>query len=366
MTDAPAPWPSADWLPQFRIDCEAYRLPIQPMERLLDWLTIDSTTGAEAEFLAALQNDLESSGLHASRQNVASNRWNLWAFPSEPVELLFCTHVDTVPPHFGPRYSNGAILARGACDTKGGLAAMWIAWSRLPEDVRRRTGFLLVVGEEVDHAGAIVAAETLPESLRAIVLCEPTRNRLARGQKGIVKVRLRAQGVPGHSAFPEAGESAVHRLVQACDRLLRETWPVDDVLGPTTLNIGTFQGGIAANVFAPEAEAEVLFRAVTPGEQLWDHICEVVGSGVECRNECHNDPARLLTFTGFETDVVPFNTDAPYLQSRDVPVVLVGPGDIRCAHSPHEHIYLADLARGVDLYVRLASGMVRNDLPVAI
>jgi acetylornithine deacetylase len=356
------PWKNDGWLPQFHAECDACGLPHEPMERLLDWLSIDSTTGAEAAFLTALQIDLQGAGLHTSRQEVAANRWNLWALPDDPAEVLLCTHVDTVPPHFGPSFLDGALLARGACDTKGGLAAMWIAWQRLPDDVRRKTGFLLVVGEEVDHIGALTASPALPDSLRAIVLCEPTQNRLARGQKGIVKVRLRARGVAGHSAFPETGESAIHRLVQACDRLLSEVWPVDPTLGPTTLNIGTFQGGLAANVFAPEAEAEVLFRAVTPAHGLWHQVCQVVGAEVDCQNECQNDPARLLTFAGFETDVVPFNTDAPYLQARGVPVVLVGPGDIRCAHSPREHIYLTDLARGVDIYVRIVTGIVRRDL----
>jgi acetylornithine deacetylase len=355
-------WINDAWLPEYLAECDACGLPREPMERLLDWLSIDSTTGAEAEFLNALRMDLDHYGLYTSCQNVSANRWNLWALPEEPAQVLLCTHVDTVPPHFGPRFVDGALIARGACDTKGGLAAMGIAWQRLPDDVRKKTGFLLVVGEEVDHVGALTAAPELPDSLRAIVLCEPTQNRLSHGQKGIVKVKLRARGVAGHSAFPETGDSAVHLLVQACDRLLAEAWPIDPTLGPTTLNIGTFQGGVAANVFAPEAEAEVLFRAVTPAEDLWRHVCQVIGAGVECHNECQNDPARLLTFAGFETDIVPFNTDAPYLQARGVPVVLVGPGDIRCAHSPREHIYLTDLARGVDIYVRIVTGIVRGDL----
>lgn len=331
---------------------------------LLEWLAIESTTGAEEAFLRRLEDELDGLGLQVERQTVERGRWNVFAMPpGEPSELIFCTHVDTVPPFFGPRVDDdGTVRARGACDTKGGIFAMLRAWERLPSDHRARTGFLFVVGEEVDHIGAIVAGRETYPRLRATILGEPTRNRLAVGQKGILKGTLCCRGRAGHSAFPEVGVSAVHRLVGALDDLLGHEWPHDAVLGPTTLNVGTVSGGVAANVFAPDAAAQILMRATRPVDELLETTRRIVGDRGEFVVDARNEPTKLLAWPDrFPTDVVPFNTDAPYLDHL-APVVLVGPGDIRCAHSPDEHITPADIDRGIDTYVELATGLLSGEL----
>ena len=321
------------------------------------WLSIDSTTGREAAYVDALDAVLQAEGLTVERQPVAPGRDNLFAHAGEPVRFLLNTHTDTVPPFFGPRWDGDKLRARGACDTKGGLFAMVEAWRALPADARRAFGFSLVVGEEVDHIGAIAAAAQTYPALEAIVMCEPTQNRLSRGQKGILKIRLHCEGVAGHSAFPEAGHSAIHRLIDACHALQHASWPTDEQLGPTTLNIGVFEGGVAANVFAPAASAEILFRVVSPLPALRAQVRDTVGEGVRIEEIAANDAIRLQTWPGFETDVVPFNTDAPYLGIH-APVVLVGPGDIRTAHSPDEHLSREAFEAGVALYTKLFLGLV--------
>lgn len=331
---------------------------------LLHWLSIDSTTGQEASYLEALEAALSARGLTVERQPVVEGRWNLLAHSGAPIEVLMNTHVDTVPPFFGPRWDGPKLRARGACDTKGGLFAMLVAWDGLPTELQQRIGFSFVVGEEVDHIGAEHAAKLSFPALRAIVMCEPTRNLLSRGQKGILKLRLRATGKAGHSAFPEAGHSALHTLIEACARLTAHRWPEDPELGPTTLNIGTMNGGVAANVFAPDAEAEVLFRVVSDLDALRASVREVLGPEVQVEEIASNDAIRLLYWDAFETDVVPFNTDAPYL-CHHAPVVLMGPGDIRTAHSPDEHIDRGDLETGVQLFRRVLTGLLDGSLPVA-
>lgn len=327
------------------------------LQCLLDWLAIDSTTGRERAFLERLEEDLGRRGLRCTRQAVSPGRWNLVAAPPANTKLLFSTHVDTVPPHFGPRRDGAATRARGACDTKGGLFAMLRAWHRLPEDLRRVTGFLLVVGEEVNHDGAIRAAELSFPDLRAILLCEPTRGRVALGQKGIVRLRLRATGVAGHSAFPEAGRSAVPPLLDALDALRRHPWPGDDTLGDTDVNIGVLTAGPAANIFAPEASAELLFRIVTPADEVLNTIRSLIPDGVVLDIVSTNDPMQLLPVPGEDTCIIPFNTDAPYLRHL-APVVLAGPGDIRSAHSPDEILTDRDLENGVEQYARIASWLL--------
>ncbi len=333
---------------------------------LLDWLRIDSTTGREKAFLLRMEEHLAARGLRVQRQHVERDRWNVLAEPADgPAHILLSTHVDTVPPFFGPSVEDdGTIRARGACDTKGGLFAMLRAYDVLPEEARAKVGFLLVVGEEVDHIGAIVASRSSYPSLRATILCEPTRNRMALGQKGILSAVVSAQGKAGHSAFPEAGVSAVHRLVSGLHRLIDRPWQQDPFLGPTTFNIGTVSGGLAANIFAPSASAEVLFRVVGSLGELESEVRSALGPELEMQVRASNPPVRLLAWPEhFPTDVVPFNTDAPYL-AQAAPVILVGPGDIRTAHSPNEHITVGDLHEGVATYIRIVTGILDGVLDV--
>jgi len=325
--------------------------------QLISWLSIDATTGREGPFLSRVEEDFQREGMVTFRQRIEDGRWNLWATsPHHPSpEILFSTHVDTVPPFFGPTADDTRVSARGACDTKGGLYAMLRAWRALTEIERRHVGFLAVVGEEVDHIGAIVAADDPRFHPRHIVLCEPTQGRQARAQKGIIKFVVHASGREGHSAYAEAGVSAIDRLLDALGDLRAHAWPVDPVLGPTTFNIGLIRGGVAANIFAPDASAVILMRATDDTDVLWSQIVRALGARDHVRLErlCANEPVKLATIGNEETCVVPFNTDAPYLQ-RLAPVTLVGPGDIRCAHGPEEHIRWDDLEGGIERYTQLA------------
>ncbi|MFB6263600.1 MAG: M20/M25/M40 family metallo-hydrolase [Bradymonadaceae bacterium] len=327
----------------------------QLLDRLAEWLAIDSTTGREARFLETLEDDLRALGLTCRRQPIEDDRWNLLAAATYDPSLIFCTHVDTVPPHLPVEIRGDAVYGRGACDTKGGLLAMMRATARLLERGGRDLGLLLVVGEEVDHRGAR-AARSLDLSPDRIVLCEPTRNRAVAGQKGMAKLDLRAEGSSAHSAFPDRGESAVHRLLDAVDRLRSHDWPTDETLGQTTLNVGTIEGGVAANVLAPSATAELLVRTVSPAGELIERIEKLAG-GVEVDPVSSNDPLTFDPPAGVETTVVPFNTDAPYLVELG-PVWLVGPGDIEYAHSDEEHIELEALREGIDLYTELGERVI--------
>lgn len=228
---------------------------------------------------------------------------------------------------------------------------MTLAAEQLVEEGLDDVGFLLVVGEEVDHIGAKTARE-LQFDPKRIILCEPTQNRVVSAQKGMLKFVLNATGQAGHSAYPDRGVSAVHRILDVIETLRGSAWPTDDLLGPTTLNIGVFEGGVAANVFAPEARAEVLFRAVSAAKPMLERCQEVLVEGVELLDAVYNDPVFFDPPEHVETCTVPFNTDATYLEELG-PVWLVGPGDIRVAHSDDEHIELESLAAGIELYEAL-------------
>lgn len=348
---------------------------MQLSDTLCDWLAIDSTTGREGAFLETLEEHLSARGFECRRQPIEEGRWNLVATPpgNPDPALLYSTHVDTVPPHLPVRREPEAaddgdaqtVYGRGACDTKGGLLAMVEAAGRLRQEDRLadEVGFLLVVGEEVDHRGAREARQ-LDLHPERIILCEPTQNRVVGGQKGMLKVELRADGQAAHSAYPERGDSAVHSLLDALEAIRAIDWPTDEELGETTLNVGILEGGVAANVMAPSARAELLFRAVSPTEDLLERVRRAAEARVRVEPVAYNDPVRFeLPDADLATTTVAFNTDASYLSALG-PVWLVGPGDIQVAHSDHEHIDMAELRDGIDLYETLGRLAVNGEQAV--
>jgi acetylornithine deacetylase len=324
------------------------------IDLLRELVDTPSTTGEEAGVAAILERELGRDGYRVVRQEVAPGRDNLLATrEGETPRVLLSTHIDTVPPHIPFRREGDTVYGRGACDTKGGIVALLEAGRRLRARGAGGFGYLFVVGEEVDHSGAKAAA-TLGLSAERIILCEPTVCRVIAAQKGVVKVRLEAEGRAAHSGFPHRGVSAVDRLLTTLEALRRHAWPRHDVLGETFFNVGLISGGVAANVFAPSASAELMFRTVGPSEDVLAAIDAALVEGVARQLLTENAPELFDVPEGYETGVANFNTDASFLKSVG-PILLVGPGDIEVAHSEHEHITLDQLSRGTDLYERLAS-----------
>jgi acetylornithine deacetylase len=225
------------------------------------------------------------------------------------------------------------------------------AASRLIAEGHSDLAFLLVVGEEVDHAGA-KASRTYGLEAAAVLLGEPTERALMRAQKGVLRLELAATGRAAHSGYPERGESAIEKLLAALARLRALPLGEDPLLGPGYLNIGVIQGGVAANVLAPAAVAEVLIRTVGPGAELVSRIEAAIGDLVQVTAGTLTDPVRLHVLDGYPTAVAGFATDAPYLTGIG-PVILAGPGSILHAHTADEHITHEELAAGEALYTDL-------------
>ncbi|MFL6235759.1 MAG: M20/M25/M40 family metallo-hydrolase [Thermoanaerobaculia bacterium] len=310
-------------------------------------IDLDSTTGREREvgdFLFRYLEDLvdQFDGGAVERMPVEGDRFNVFAAWGEPVVVL-STHMDTVPPFFPSSEDGEFIHGRGACDTKGGIAAMLQAARELLEEGVRGFGLLFVVGEETDSIGAQVANRQ-PRGPRYLINGEPTENRLALGCKGYLYIRLEAEGRAAHSAYPELGESAIDRLLDVLARLRALPLPTDPVLGETTLNVGTLAGGRAANVVADLARAEVTVRTVGPAGDLKRRISEAVHAVPEVRiAEIRETPAvQLGSLPGFETTIVKYTTDIPRLGAWGEPFLL-GPGSIHVAHTPEERVAKRDL-----------------------
>lgn len=339
---------------------------IDPIRLTRELVEIESTTyheGPVGDFLAAFLAGrgwlVEQTPVPQPAESASNSpRWNIYAGPADGTapDLVFSTHLDTVPPYVPFREDDEFLYGRGVCDAKGILAAQIAAAENL-RAAGFRIGLLFVSGEERDSAGAKVANAS-PRGSRFLVNGEPTDNRLALASKGALRAVLRATGKMGHSAYPELGESAVHKLVEACARLLRLELPVTPEIGPSTLNIGQIQGGHAPNVIADKAEAQVLTRLVGDSAPVRAAIVEAARGLADVDFTLEIPFVRLRAVDGLPTMVAKFTTDIPWLSNWGEPLLL-GPGSIHVAHTPDERIARRELLQAVDLYVRVAKHLLQ-------
>jgi acetylornithine deacetylase len=273
---------------------------------------------------------------------------------------VYSTHLDCVPPYVPLREDDEWLRGRGVCDAKGIAAAMVTAAERLAERGERRIGLLFVVGEENGSDGALAAAALEPKG-RFLINGEPTENRLSIGQKGSLRLDLEAEGRAAHSAYPEEGQSAILALLDTLERIRRLPLPSDPLLGPSTLNIGTIHGGVAPNVIPPSARAQVHFRTVGPTAALKAAVSEALAPGVVITGEVELPAYKCAAPAGWDTTFVAYASDLPFLGGWGRGYQL-GPGSIRVAHTDDERIRKADLLKGVDLYVKLATDLLAEEV----
>jgi acetylornithine deacetylase len=292
-----------------------------------------------------------STGGVVERMPVAPNRFNLFAHWSEPTVTL-STHIDTVPPFFPSREDDTRIWGRGACDTKGIIASMLFAVEELLAEGVRNVGVLFVVGEERISAGAFEAAKHNRGS-KYIINGEPTESKLALGSKGALRCEIVAKGRMAHSAYPELGESAIEKLLDALDAVRRMPLPTDPVLGRSTLNIGTIAGGRAPNVIPDHAKAEIFVRLIDEGDATREALRTLVNGKADLEEVLAVPAVRLGSLPGFETEVVAFTTDIPAFAGSWGTPYLFGPGSIHVAHTTEEHVAKQELIDAVQTYKRL-------------
>ena len=320
-------------------------------------IELESTTGNEEAVVAYLERRLVEMGLDVRSEEVAPGRRNLVAGPQNPA-LIFCTHTDTVPPYVPLSEDDEFIFGRGACDTKGITACFLAAGERLLSEGLDDFGYLFVVGEEVDNIGAVAANRSV--RCGHLVVGEPTENRIALAHKGALGARVKVEGRACHSAYPEEGDSAIHRLLGYLQKVLQADFGNSDLLGPATVNVGGVEGGVAHNVLAPSASAEIMIRVVSDIAAVESRLLEcfidpstgILDEKVEVDVTLRMESPEFEKLEGFEETVVFYGTDAPFL--RDVgKLVLFGPGSIVDAHTADEKISKAAMDEGVESYVRM-------------
>ena len=338
--------------------------PLDPIQFTRQLVDIESTTyheGAVGDFLAGFLAGrgwtVEKTPVpQPSESATGGDRWNVYAGrEAETPDLVFSTHMDTVPPHIPFSEDAEFLYGRGVSDAKGIIAAQCAA-AEVLRAAGFRIGLLFVSGEERDSAGAMVANQS-PKGSRFLVNGEPTGNRLALASKGALRVVFRASGKMAHSAYPELGDSAVHKLVRVMARLLEMDLPVTEDVGPSTLNIGLIQGGRAPNVIADAAEAQVLVRLVSDSAPIRAAILEAASGLAEVDFTLEIPFARLRAVEGLPTMIAKFTTDIPKLSNWGEPLLL-GPGDIQVAHTPYEKLPKKELFEAVELYIKVAKDLL--------
>ena len=316
---------------------------------LLELLNIDSIAPNEAEVAAKVAAFMRSN-LACDQlllQEVAPGRANVILTRGRP-RVTLTTHLDTVPGTVPVTASAHAITGRGACDAKGQIVAQ--VWALAEAAARGATDYacFFVVGEEVDSAGARAAAEHPALGSAFLVNGEPTGNRFVARSRGVLECTLGARGVPGHSSLP-ACESAIHKLVGDLHGLLEHAG------GAMAINAGVIAGGVAPNVIADRAEAELCVRFDGPSRQVLQDLRQGLRhSELRLRSE----PVEAFRFfvppgQADPPPIAAFCSDAPLYAARFGQVMLFGPGSIALAHGPEESILRQDLEQAKDVLAAL-------------
>jgi acetylornithine deacetylase len=321
--------------------------PVALTRALVD---IDSTTGREGEAGRWLAEYLRGLGFAVTTQPVDDLRFNVLATIGNP-QVVFSTHFDCVPPFFASRIDGDRLYGRGSCDAKGILAAQVAAADLFRCEGETRVGLLFVVGEERGSDGAKIANRAA-NGCQFLIDGEPTDSRLGRATRGMLRLKLRASGRAAHSSFPELGESAIDKLLDALVDLRSIALPDDPILGRTHYTVGLISGGVAPNVVSPSAEAEVMFRTVSDGAEIRRAI-RPLESRVQIEHVLEAAPVRMATVPGFEAVVFPYTTDIPFLSAWGQPL-LFGPGSIHVAHTADEFISIPELHSAVANYETIA------------
>ncbi|SLM36936.1 acetylornithine deacetylase [Lasallia pustulata] len=300
----------------------------------------------------------ESGGVHSKHP-----RFNLLAYPGErrDTRILVSSHIDTVPPYWPYEVRpDRDIWGRGSVDAKGSVATQIVAVQELLASGELRDGdlaLLFVVGEEIGGDGMRKANE-LGLKWETAIFGEPTELKLASGHKGNLAFTVTAKGKAGHSGYPWLGESANSMLIPALAVLDKLELPSSEKYGDSTLNIGRMEGGVAGNVIAETARAQIQVRIAAGSAEKSKKIVLDAIQKVDERLEVSfvsegYGPVYIDSdVEGFDTVVVNYGTDIPNLKG-DHKRYLYGPGSILVAHSDHEHLNATDLSQAVEGYKKL-------------
>ncbi len=317
----------------------------------LEILGIDSTSSNEGPLADYLAEHLAVEG--CSVQRLDGNLLFSWGDP----QIVFCTHIDTVPPYIPPvveKREDGQTIVRGrgTCDAKGQLFAMYNACLELAAKGYEGFGLLLVYGEETGSFGAKKFREQHPGG-KYLIVGEPTDNKMVSASKGTKSFAVTVRGKSFHSGYPVYGASAVERFVDMVGSLRSVEFPMDPKLGETTWNIGRLSSDNPQNILSDLLTFKIYFRTTFASDDMVCRVMEGFNDEYITVEAFGGDtPAEYMTLDGFGTKTVAFGSDAPQLTNFQYRM-LCGPGSILVAHTSSEYIRLDDIRRAVENYVKI-------------
>ena len=334
----------------------------------MDWdffqelLNFDSTSGKEwevAEWLVRTLPDMfpPSHRPDVRADEVGDGTINLLFTWGEP-KIVFCSHLDTVPPYIAPTVIPGptghleAVRGRGACDAKGQVFSMITACQKLAEECCTNYGLLLLAGEETGSWGAKAFAKT---GFKAdyLVVGEPTDNCMVSASKGTKSYDLKFTGEAFHSGYPDQGVSAVDLFLEFMNKLNAQDFGIDPVLGDTTWNVGLLKSDNPQNILSPELTCRLYFRTTSVSDkavQEWMEKAQNERLAITPRGG--DTPAKYWTVDALPSKWVAFGSDAPHLTNFKHKAIC-GPGSIAVAHRDDEFVLTADLEKAVEQYITL-------------
>lgn len=320
------------------------------LQLFMGMLSIPSTSGEERKFGEWLYETLSSE--RKEFFEVGDGSINLlfsWGRP----KIVFCTHIDTVPPYIPPKEEKGGVVfGRGSCDAKGQIFSMYTACKTLENSGCSDFALLLLSGEETGSFGAKAFAKT---DFRApyLIVGEPTDNCLVRASKGTASFDLHFEGEAFHSGYPDCGKSAVNMFVSFMNELNRVVFLEDPVLGKTTYNVGLLRSDNPQNILSPSLDCRIYFRTTFATEdKIGEILRECAEAGVTVTERGGDKALEYFTLPGFQTKTVSFGSDAPHLSNFEHKMIC-GPGSILTAHRDNEMVSVAELEEAVKIYTKI-------------
>ena len=345
-------------------------------------LNVDSTSGRESQLADMLAIEMQAPGRTIDVYEVGDGTRNLMVSWGEP-KVVFCTHMDTVPPYISPAFSDGQVTGRGSCDAKGQIFAMYEACKELEVKGCTDFGLLLLAGEETGSFGAKAFSSMTSEAGKVwewVIVGEPTDNCMASAAKGTKSFEVTFAGQACHSGYPQNGQSAIMHFNEFMNALRSIVFPSDPVLGETTWNIGKLSSDNPQNILSDCLTCRVYFRTTFESDEMVCNIMKNIagpdaklrfgrpkvqdGSDVVAKEVAPwqkamsvrafggDTPSRFEVLDGFESKPVAFGSDAPQLTCFRHKI-LCGPGSILVAHLDEEHVLIRDLQTAIDQYISM-------------
>ena len=320
-----------------------------------EFLSIESTSGQERKVAEWLLTQLEAPVVES--MEVGDGTLNLFLKWGTP-KVVFCSHMDTVPPYIPPTFEDDCVKGRGSCDAKGQVFAMYTACKELEAAGCTDFGLLLLSGEETGSWGAKAFAKT-GFTAPFLIVGEPTENKMVSASKGTKSYDLTFHGEAFHSGYPQYGVSAVDLFNEFYNQLKAKDFGEDPVLGATTWNVGLVHSDNPQNILSPELTCRLYFRTTFVSDQaVQDWMRQVAerpmpsACPITVVARGGDAPAKYVTLPGFPSGPVAFGSDAPHLTGFGHKIIC-GPGTIRVAHRPDEHVLVRDLETAVTQYIEM-------------